>query len=352
MSNEQNNWLSFLQQQGAKIDNGRVGDFSGGDAELQAVNDSTIIVPLPHLALLRASGADAAEFLQGQTSNDIRLVDAENHQLSSYNTPKGRILALFTLFMRDNDYYLQLPQELQEAVQKRLTMFVMRSEVKLESVDTEMASFGLNGLQADEMLSEVLGGCPAEPGQSVTIDGVTVLRRPGEQPRFICIAETERLTTLWQSLAPQAQPSGAAIWDLLEVRAGIPHIVSDTVEAFVAQMVNLQLVNGVNFKKGCYPGQEVVARMQYLGKLKRRMYRAHIDAAALPPAGTELYSPESASGQGAGKVVRSAPSPEGGSELLIVAEIASAEADTLFLENESGPKLKLLDLPYAFEQGE
>lgn len=349
MGIEQSNWLGFLQQQGATITEGRVADFGNGGKELQHATTSNVIIPLAHLGLLRAAGADTAEFLQGQTSNDVRLVDAEHHQLSSYCTPKGRMLALFTLFMRDDDYYLQLPQELLAAVQKRLSMFIMRSVVKLEDVTDELASFGLSGPQAAELLHKALGECPVEPGNSLTIDGVTLLRRPGVTPRFICLATTERLITLWQSLAAEALPAGSAVWDLLEIRAGIPDITSSSVEAFVPQMVNLQLINGVNFKKGCYPGQEVVARMQYLGKLKRRMYRTHVDTAEPPAAGTTLYSPDSESGQGAGKVVRAAPSPDGGCELLVVAEISNAEQQTLYLESEHGPQLDLLELPYVFE---
>lgn len=349
MGIEQSNWLSFLQQQGATITEGRVANFGNPVTELQRVRDNIVIVPLSHLGLLHATGADTAEFLQGQTSNDVRLVDAEHHQLSSYSTPKGRMLALFTLFMRDDDYYLQLPQELVPAVQKRLSMFIMRSAVKLEEATDELSSFGLSGPQADLLLGKALGQCPTEPGLSLTIDGVTLLRRPGVSPRFICLATTERLTALWRLLSAESSPAGSAVWDLLEIRAGIPDIRNSTVEAFVPQMVNLQLINGVNFKKGCYPGQEVVARMQYLGKLKRRMYRAHLDTAEPPAAGSNLYSPDSESGQGAGKVVRAAPSPDGGCELLIVAEISSAEQQTLYLESEQGPQLKLLTLPYTFE---
>lgn len=352
MGTEQSNWLSFLQQQGATIVEGRIADFGNAETELQRLAASNVIIPLPHLGLLRAKGADTGDFLQGQTSNNVRQVDAEHHQLSSYCTPKGRMLALFTLFMRDNDYYLQLPQELLEAVQKRLSIFIMRSEVKLERIDNELASFGLNGPQADKLLSKALGRCPVEPGQSLTLDGVTLLRRPGDSPRFICLASTERLTALWQILATEAWPVGSAGWDLLEIRAGIPDISNGSVEAFVPQMVNLQLIDGVNFKKGCYPGQEVVARMQYLGKLKRRMYRVSLDVTEPPVAGTTLYSPDSESAQGAGKVVRAASSPDGGSELLVVAEISSAEQQTLYLESADGPQLKLLELPYAFEQND
>ena len=352
MGEMQSNWQAWLQQQGANIENGRVVDFGNAAAERAAAEEKAIITPLTHLSLLRASGSDTADFLQGQTSNDVRLVDVGHHQLNSYNTPKGRMLAIFTLFMRDDDYYLQLPTELLEAVQKRLTMFVMRSDVKLEAVDGEMASIGLAGPQAEQLLSDALGSCPAEVEETLTLDGVTVLRRPGVSPRFICTAASERLSALWQALATHATPCGAGVWDLLEIRAGIPHISSATVEAFVPQMTNLQLINGVNFKKGCYPGQEVVARMQYLGKLKRRMYRVAIDTDATPADGSELFSPESASGQGAGKVVRAATAPEGGVEALVVAEIAAAEADALYLGSENGPKLALLELPYAFEPNE
>lgn len=352
MGIEQSSWVNFLQQQGATLVGDRVTDFGNATTELQWLTSGTVLVPLTHLGLLRASGQDTADFLQGQTSNDVRLVDAEHHQLNSYCTAKGRMLALFILFMRDADYYLQLPQELLAAVQKRLGMFIMRSAVKLEEAGSELVSFGLGGPQADSLLTKALGDCPAEPGHALTLDGVTLLRRPGEAPRFICLATPERLQALWLQLTPEATPVGADGWELLEIRAGIPQITGDTVEAFVPQMVNLQLIDGVNFKKGCYPGQEVVARMQYLGKLKRRMYRAYIDLAAPPAAGTDLYAADSQSAQGAGKVVRASRTPEGGCELLVVAEIASAQQQTLHLKDADGPRLDLRELPYRFIEQE
>ncbi|MDH5784772.1 MAG: folate-binding protein [Chromatiales bacterium] len=349
MGSEQNNWQNWLAQQGAVLQEGRVSRFGDAEAERKAAAEGNVMIPLPHLSLLRVSGTDALTFLQGQTSNDLRQVDAEHHQLNSYNTPKGRMLALFTLFMRDGAYYLQLPSELLEAVQKRLTMFVMRSDVKIEAIDDEMASLALAGPEAATVLRDAVGGCPESPDESLTVDGLTLLRRPGDIPRFVCVAPTDRLTALWQSLVTRATPCGADVWEWIEIRAGIPHISSRTVEAFVAQMLNLQLINGVNFKKGCYPGQEVVARMQYLGKLKRRMYRVAIATATPPADGSELYSPLSASGQGAGKVVRAALNAAGQVEALVVAEIGSAEADSLYLESETGPKLTRLELPYPFE---
>ena len=350
MDTQQDQWLEFLQQQGANIENRRVNGFGSTDAQLaHTEEDNTVIVPLTHLALLRARGSDTADFLQGQSSNDVRLVDSKHHQLNSYCSPKGRILALFTLFMRDQVHYLQLPQERLDPIQKRLGMFVMRSDVKLESAGKELPAFGLYGPQAQALLQKYLGRCPSEAFDTLTIDGVTILRQPGSSPRFSCFAEPDRLIALWHQLAPEVTPAGANAWDLQEIRAGIPSIEAEAVEAFVPQMVNLQLINGVNFKKGCYPGQEVVARMQYLGKLKRRMYRAHLESAQLPAAGSALFSPGSESGQGAGKVVRAAHSPNGGCELLAVAEISAAEEQALFLQSAEGPELKLLKLPYPFE---
>jgi folate-binding protein YgfZ len=138
----------------------------------------------------------------------------------------------------------------------------------------------------------------------------------------------------------------------MDIRAGIPNVFEDTVEAFVPQMANLQLVGGVSFTKGCYTGQEVVARMQYLGKLKRRMYHARVDAGQPPTPGTEVFSPSSDSGQGAGRIVDAAASPDGGYEVLAVLQISSADANDLQLGDIDGPALQLMELPYAFEQSE
>lgn len=352
MTETTNPWVAFLTEQGAQFNDDRTLLFGDITNEAKLASESTVLVPLTHLALIQACGEDTTDFLQGQTSNDVRNINEGRHLLNSYCTPKGRMLTIFDHFMRQGDHYLQHPYSLNEAVQKRLTMFVMRSDVTLSEVSEQLPSFGFAGPQAEALLKQAVGQCPSEAGDVLTQNGITILRQQGTIPRFSCFAEPDRLIELWQQLSGDATPAGTAAWNLLEIQAGIPNIDSGSVEAFVPQMVNLQLINGVNFKKGCYPGQEVVARMQYLGKLKRRMYRASIEAAAPPSAGTALYSPSSESGQGAGKVVRAAPSANGGCEILVVAEIAIAEGQELYIENAEGAKLTLLELPYAFEQGD
>jgi folate-binding protein YgfZ len=157
------------------------------------------------------------------------------------------------------------------------------------------------------------------------------------------------MEALWEEAEQVATPTSRESWALLDIRAGMPTVYESTKEAFVPQMANMQLIDGVSFTKGCYTGQEVVARMQYLGKLKRRMYRAKVDTGQAPASGSALFSASDASGQGAGKVVDAAASPEGGFELLVVTPTSCAEADDLRLGDENGPALQILDMPYAFE---
>ncbi len=302
------------------------------------------ITDLSHFGLIRAHGPDLRTFLQGQLTNDIKRVTPEVAQLSSYCSPKGRMLGSFWIFQRDDALYLQMPIDLVPAILKRLRMFVLRSQVTFEAVGDELASFGLAGDCAAELLPFV----PADAMASTTRDGLTVIRLPGDRPRFEVLGPPSTLAALWTRAADRAEQTGRDFWALMDIRAGIPNVYPDTVEAFVPQMANLQIVGGVSFTKGCYTGQEVVARMQYLGKLKRRMYRAHIGGTERPLPGTEVYSASSESGQGAGRIVDAAPAPNGGFEALAVLQISSADAGDIRLHDSDGPALELLELPYAF----
>jgi folate-binding protein YgfZ len=303
------------------------------------------ICDLDHFGLIRISGSEMRQFLQGQLTNDINKVTAEQVQLSSYCSPKGRMLGSFWIFQRGEDLYLQLPKALLPAVLKRLQMFVLRTDARLEDASESLGRFGVSGACA----AELLPFAPADEKACETRDEVTIFRLPGSPDRFEVIAPDALIANLWQQATGRAEHVGADHWALADIRAGIPNVLEDTVEAFVPQMANLQLLGGISFTKGCYTGQEVVARMQYLGKLKRRMYRARVDGEQRPMPGTELYSPSSESGQGAGRVVDAAPSPDGGFEVLAVLQISSAEAGDLRVGGADGPALELIDLPYSFE---
>lgn len=319
-------------------------DFISANTSLsEEATPACALVDLSDLGLIKVSGEDKETFLQGQLTNDVTKVSGTHSQMSSYCSPKGRMLANFRLFMRGDDIYIIIPQEKLEAILKRLRMFVLMSKVVLDDVSEELVCVGVVGDCTSVKL-------PTESDDVATEAGITSIRLAGDSPRALLVGDFESMSELWQS-------SGAAIkersyWSLQDIRAGLPTVYEQTTEAFIPQMTNMQLINGVSFKKGCYTGQEVVARMQYLGKLKRRMFRVSIDTDTMPEPGTELFSASSASGQGAGKIVEASPSPDGGFEALAVAQISSAEADDLTLGSAEGPKLNLLDLPYSFEEQE
>jgi len=340
-------WRALLAHAGAVFEDDRVMHYGDPEAERQRAANGDILADLSHLAVLRAEGADAQNFLQGQLSNDIHLVSETRAQLSAYCNAKGRMFAIFLVFQgTDGAYYLQLPAALAEPTLKRLRMFILRAKVKLDFADSGFGRIGLAGPNAETLLKNALGTAPANPYDSITSDDVTVVRLPGPHTRFELLAPLARLMSLWQALSAKATPVGAGSWSWLDIMAGIPAILPGTVEEFVPQMANLELVGGVSFTKGCYPGQEIVARMHYLGRLKQRMFRAHVESALPPQPGTPVFAPD-LPGQSTGTVLDAQPSPEGGYDLLAVIHLSSKEIGELHVANSDGPHLTLKDLPYS-----
>jgi folate-binding protein YgfZ len=303
-------------------------------------------VALAHFGLIRVAGQDTRRFLQGQLGNDVNQVTPEMAQLSSQCSPKGRMLTTLLVFQRGDDLYLQLPRERLADTLKRLQMFVLRSQVTLDDASEALVRLGLAG----DGFEAAFDTLPARPFESVTRDDLTVIRLPGDRPRFQLVGPADAVAAARARLPQDTVEADADFWSLMDIRAGVPNVWQETVDGFVPQMANLQLLGGISFTKGCYTGQEVVARMQYLGKLKRRMYRAHVATDGRPAPGTEVFAPGSESGQGAGRVVEAAPAPDGGYEMLVVLQISSADAGELRLHDADGAPLALRDLPYAFDE--
>jgi tRNA-modifying protein YgfZ len=339
-------WNAFLQSQGGRYENGSLRDFGHPEAERRARRDGNLLVDLSTLALLRVAGPDARNFLNGQFTNDIHLVDASRSQLSAWCTAQGRMLAVLRVFQRDDGYLLQLPMELRDEFVKRLRMFVLRAKVTVDDLDQQLVRIGVVGPDAGRLLGDAAGDVPQENDQCLTHDGVIVVRLPGIHPRFEVIAPHAVATALWGKLRERATPAGFDAWVWHDIMAGIPTVLPPTREAFVPQMANLELIGGVNFKKGCYPGQEIVARMQYLGRLKQRMYRAHI-AGEPPVPGTAIFAPGGE--QSVGTVVDARLSPEEGSDLSAVIQIAAVEAGEVRLGSANGAILSVSPPPYSFE---
>jgi hypothetical protein len=341
-------WQQFLTQQGATFDAGLVQHFGDAAAELRATAQGTVLCDLSQFGTLRASGEDAQAFLQNMLSNDIHEVDVSRTQLSSLNSPKGRMQATMLIWRDGDGYLLQLPRVLCEAMRKKLSMYVLRAKVKISDASDEIVLLGLSGENAQEILRRQFGELPQLPFGFIDTEQAGVLKF--SNTRFQISTTVQYASTLWQSLNLHAQPVGSVCWDWLNIRNGIPVILPQTQEQFVPQMANLELIGGVNFKKGCYPGQEIVARMQYLGKLKRRMYLAHLDSGAAPQPGDELFSVEM-EGQASGMIANASPAPDGGYDVLAVVQTSSRESQTVHWKSPQGEALQFLPLPYPLPQG-
>ncbi|WP_432719353.1 folate-binding protein [Jeongeupia wiesaeckerbachi] len=338
-------WNETLESRGARRnDAGIITDFGHAADELAALASHTVVSPLNQYGLIRFSGEETATFLNGQLSSDVRTLALDAAQYSSYSTPKGRMLASFLVFRAGDDYYLQIASELQTAIQKRLGMFILRTKTKPSDAGAECILLGVAGPDAAAKVAAVTGAAAPAAMAVVHTERATVIGLA--DGRFELVIPAESAESVWLALLDAgAKPVGEPVWRLTEIRAGAPWITAATQEAFVAQMANMELIGAVSFTKGCYPGQEIVARTQYLGKLKRRMFRMHVATAA--QAGDDVFSTEM-NGQASGKIMLAAPAPQGGFEALVVAQIASLEHG-LHLGSVDGPALSRLDLPYALD---
>jgi folate-binding protein YgfZ len=335
-------WTHFLAEHGAMFDGDSVASFGDVDAELVAARDHAVICDLAHLGALRVAGPDAATFLQGQLTNDVLTLVPGTSQYAAWCSPKGRVLANFVVRRIDTDRFeLWLHAALALPIRKRLGMFVLRSKVTIDDVSTATVRLGVGGPDAAGVVREAFGEPPAL--HRLVVAGASVLTLPGG--RFVAFAPQQEATALWERLSARARPAGSAVWHWLTVRTGIPVITPAVTDQFVPQALNLDVTGGVSFQKGCYTGQEIVARTQYLGRLKERLVLAHVEG--LPPApGARLYSPVF-DGQACGSIVNAAPAPGGGSDLLAVLQNAARDSGDVRADAPDGRRLELLHLPYS-----
>jgi tRNA-modifying protein YgfZ len=283
-------------------------------------------------------------FLHGQLTCDVNALGPGQSTYGAYCTPKGRVLASFLLWRSGEDFIMQLPAPLLQPIQKQLVKFILRSKVKAVDISNEWVEIGIAGPGAAAIVQRCLGHAPRATHDVVHADRTTIIGLP--IGRFEVITPKDKAPILMESLAGEAQLAEPEYWDWLDIRAGIPTITAATQEEFVPQMANLDLIGGVSLTKGCYPGQEIVARMHYRGTLKQRMYLANIAGEERPQSGDKVYSPATGE-QSCGMIVNAARSPEGGYDVLAVIQIASAEGGNVHWRALDGPALKLLTLPYT-----
>ncbi|HJU23248.1 MAG TPA: folate-binding protein [Casimicrobiaceae bacterium] len=297
--------------------------------------------------ILRATGQDAVAFLHAQLSSDVERLGPGEGQYWSYNSPKGRMLANGVLWRapeeRDAGITLLVAADLATVIQKRLSMFVLRSKVTIEDASADSSLIGIAGEGAQDALRVAFGVAPAR-GRAVAFKAhASAFTLP--DGRIVVAAPIAEGSVLEAALAPHATIVGRAEWRRFGIALGVPLITSPTSDLFVPQTANLDLLGGVSFTKGCYPGQEIVARMQYLGRLKERLFAFHADAFEAAP-GTRIYSKTFSVDQSCGAVVNAAPDTAGGVALLAVVQLDAVKAGDLTLGARDGPHLTRRSLPY------
>ena len=289
---------------------------------------------LHHMGVIRVAGVDAATFLQGQLTQDVLQAGLHEARLAAFCNAKGRMQASFVVFKRSpEELLLVCSRDLLATTLKRLSMFVLRAKAQLSDATPE---FSLIGLMGDAVAA--LGADGRQTWSKTEAGPASVVVLP---------AGAGVLRALWCAPAGTPPPAGPAItpqaWAWVSVRSGVAMLSQPIFEAFVPQMLNYESIGGVNFKKGCYPGQEVVARSQFRGTLKRRAYLAHSDAAL--SCGQEIFhsiDPE----QPCGLVAAACAAPDGGCDAIISIQTSASASGSLYAGSAGGATLSLLPLPY------
>lgn len=292
------------------------------------------LAPLTHLGVIRAEGPDSASFLHGQLTQDFALLRPSEARLAAFCTAKGRIQASFIGFKRgDEDILLVCSRDLLAPVLKRLSMFVLRAKARLSDASDEFRVLGVAGAALRALAPE-----SARPWARQALGDASLIHLYPAQ------ADAR---ALWVAPVGTPPPAGEALtlerWMLGEVQSGVATVSAPVVEVFVPQMLNYESVGGVNFKKGCYPGQEVVARSQFRGVLKRRAMLAHGEVEMA--AGQEIFTPQDAD-QPCAIVVQAAPCPDGGWDAIVSGQVGALQSGALHLGAAGGPALQVRSMPY------
>jgi folate-binding protein YgfZ len=327
-----NEWQSFLQSQ-----------------TIQPSTPDNHLCALPGLGLLYVGGDDAASFLQNQLSNDINALDAGGCQFSSASTSKGRMYGIFRILKIEGGYILLMPRDILPEVHQRLHKYILMAKVVMANISDSFARFALsvtdsNRLQGIDLPTDSNGVSQSESLICLHLHGFD------NNQRWLCLSNDENeAIALWRDLSRQLTINDESAFLHDEIRSGIPAVYTPTIESFVPQMANLDALDGINFKKGCYPGQEIVARTRYLGKLKRRMFLVECKTDICPKPGDELSADPSGKADGSGKVVHAAKSADNRCVMLFVGLIDKANNNELRLVAQPQIELTRLPMPYAVD---
>ncbi|WP_028486379.1 CAF17-like 4Fe-4S cluster assembly/insertion protein YgfZ [Thiomicrorhabdus chilensis] len=349
----QTSWQAFLTEQGAQLDeHGKIVTFGHAEVERYLIKHGPVLTSLNEQALLKVSGSDAFDFLQGQLTADLAEVTDQNAQLSSYCDPKGNVLAVFLIFKYQNDFYLSFEGSLQSAIQKRLSMFVLRSDVQVTDAHDHLVHIGYGGEFGDLDIQRRLNTKVKEVYETglVEMEGmeqVCVVKVPGPYHKYDLFGPADQIQQAWLKLRDNCDFTNSQDWRLLNIAAGIPEITRANSGTLMAQFLNLDKLNAINFKKGCFPGQEIIARIHYRGKVTKRMLRLHLEEALSLSAGETLKLKDSAGKTHSFDVISANPDVLSGTRCLAVASLKPLESVEGNLMTESGKAAIIEPMPYS-----
>ncbi|WP_458525775.1 CAF17-like 4Fe-4S cluster assembly/insertion protein YgfZ [Onishia taeanensis] len=329
----------------------RIGATAAGEARVtfdtpnparQAL-DGTVVTPLVHLGILEVAGSDAERFLQGQTSAQMSLADGDFAPLTCFCGTKGRMLANAQVLQTAPErYWLLMEHSLVEPLKAHLEKFAVFYKTEMRLRD-DLAPIGLIGHDAPALLEARLDVEAPHTWHQRQHNERVVVRHPGPRPRLIALLPIAELEDSWQALTGQARPVDNAVWCLQDIQAGLGWLRSSQQDSYLPQMINWEALGGISFKKGCYTGQEVVARAHFRGQVKKRLVRMTLEATGIPALGTEIVD---AQGKRQGEVFAAERDAYDQVELLAVMTTKeSAEPLTV-----DGIRCQRQRLPYALER--
>jgi len=351
-----NSWKTYLQNQGAKFADHCGGElvssFASSDTEDHAETNRPFIAPLMHQSLLNIAGADSAKFMQGQLTCDVNAITPGLSALGAACTPKGRIYTSFRIVQQENceppSFMLRMRKDVIDSSIATLGKYIVFFKSKMINAADTWVGIGIKGTECDEPLSQFFGSIPAEINQVTQNEQGLLVRIPGLDLRYEAWLPVEQAQALWSELSTIVPQQGTFSWLLEDIRAGIAEVSAATTETFIPQALNFQAVNAVSFSKGCYTGQEIVARTQYRGKSKRVMLRAMLESAPNLTAGMELMAADSQKNVATLVEAVAVNSQQQEALLVVLDELADAEEWRLSLDNQSFIGRRL-ELPYHLD---
>lgn len=349
-------WSEFLAAQNAQIDEqGKITTFGHAELERFLIKNGPVVTSLTSQALIKVAGSEAQSFLQAQLTSDINLVTDTQAQLSAYCDPKGQVLTQFLVFKYEGDFYLSFDGSLRESILKRLTMFVLRSDVQLTETSNDLIHIGFAGEFGDLDVQRRLSTKVKETFESGMIakegmEQVMVIKVPGPYHKFALFGPADQMIKTWKKIRDNSDVTNNFDWNLLDIAAGVPLVTATTTAQFTAQFLNLDKFDAINFQKGCFPGQEIIARIHYRGKVTKRMLRLHLDEIQELNAGDSLVLKDSTDKSHKLTVINANPDIFNGTLCLAVGTLKSLEAVEGDLTTESGQAAVIEPLPYTLTE--